>query len=45
MVLCDLHVHFRDLGEDDKEDFDSGARSASFRRFYNGLYNAEYLPP
>ena len=26
--FCDLHVHFRDPGEDDKEDLASGARSA-----------------
>ncbi len=26
--FCDLHAHFRDPGEDDKEDLTSGARSA-----------------
>ena len=26
--FCDLHVHFRDPGEDDKEDLASGSRSA-----------------
>ena len=26
--FCDLHVHFREPGEDDKEDLESGSRSA-----------------
>ena len=43
--FCDLHVHFRDLGEDDKEDFDSGARSALSGGFTRVCVMPNTFPP
>ncbi|MBI87233.1 MAG: dihydroorotase [Candidatus Marinimicrobia bacterium] len=43
--FCDLHAHFRSFGEDDKEDFESGARSALSGGFTRVCVMPNTLPP
>ena len=43
--FCDLHVHFREPGEDDKEDLESGSRSALAGGFTNVCLMPNTKPP
>lgn len=43
--FCDLHAHFRALGENDKEDFESGSRSALSGGFTRVCVMPNTLPP
>ena len=40
--LVDLHVHFRDPGQTEKEDIESGSKAAASRRCDYSCGNAEY---
>ena len=40
--LVDLHVHFRDPGQTEKEDIESGSRGGGKRRCDYSCGNAEY---
>ncbi len=43
--FCDLHAHFRALGENDKEDFESGSRAALSGGFTRVCVMPNTLPP
>ncbi len=43
--FCDLHVHFREPGEDDKEDLESGSRSAMAGGFTRVCVMPNTKPP
>ena len=40
--LVDMHVHFRDPGQEQKEDIASGSRAAAHGGFTGGVHHAEH---